>query len=100
LPGLFLVAALLACVPAGGCGGAARRCGTPPAPTCQMVHEDLGRALAARVGGAPDKAVNVLVLSGGGSYGAWGAGVLKGWRDNTLAPRPKFDVVTGVSTGA
>ena len=42
----------------------------------------------------------MLVLSGGGSHGAWGAGVLRGWSENTNAPRPKFRVVTGVSTGA
>ena len=45
--------------------------------------------------------VDMLVLSGGGSHGAWGAGVLRGWRENTEHPRPKkFQVVTGVSTGA
>ena len=46
--------------------------------------------------------VDVLVVSGGGDWGAFGAGYLKGW--NTLAPgpmsMPKFDVVSGVSTGA
>jgi hypothetical protein len=45
--------------------------------------------------------VDILVLSGGGSHGAWGAGVLRGWRENAERPRPaKFQVVTGVSTGA
>jgi hypothetical protein len=45
--------------------------------------------------------VDILVLSGGGSHGAWGAGVLRGWRENAEHPRPrKFQVVTGVSTGA
>ena len=44
------------------------------------------------------KPVNILALSGGGSYGAYTAGVLNGWsRSNT---RPEFDVVTGISTGA
>jgi predicted acylesterase/phospholipase RssA len=44
---------------------------------------------------------DVLVLSGGGDYGAFGAGVLAGWGDvrGELA-RPTFDLVTGVSTGA
>lgn len=37
----------------------------------------------------------LLFLSGGGSHGAWGAGVLHQWKN-----RPVFDVVTGVSTGA
>src|SRR3954469_25102801 len=41
---------------------------------------------------------NILALSGGGSYGAFTAGVLNGWsRTDT---RPEFDVVTGISTGA
>lgn len=41
---------------------------------------------------------NVLVLSGGGMNGAYTAGVLKGW--SASGSRPRFDVVTGVSTGA
>jgi predicted acylesterase/phospholipase RssA len=42
--------------------------------------------------------LNILVLSGGGADGAFGAGVLVGWSETGL--RPRFDVVTGVSTGA
>jgi hypothetical protein len=42
--------------------------------------------------------VNVLAISGGGSNGAYGAGVLVGWSD--AGTRPDFDIVTGVSTGA
>jgi len=43
----------------------------------------------------------VLVISGGGDRGAFGAGVLKGWgRVKGELTRPKFDVVAGVSTGA
>lgn len=41
---------------------------------------------------------NVLCLSGGGSYGAYTAGVLCGWTER--GDRPCFDVVTGISTGA
>lgn len=41
---------------------------------------------------------NVLALSGGGMYGAYTAGVLKGWTDS--GTRPTFDVVTGISTGS
>lgn len=49
----------------------------------------------------PPPVFDVLVLSGGGDYGAFGAGVLNGWGAvaGELA-RPEFDVVTGVSTGA
>ena len=42
--------------------------------------------------------VNFLALSGGGSDGAFGAGVLSGW--TASGKRPEFDLVTGVSTGA
>jgi predicted acylesterase/phospholipase RssA len=45
--------------------------------------------------------IDVLVISGGGDWGAFGAGVLKGWgRVKGGLARPQFDVVTGVSTGA
>jgi hypothetical protein len=42
--------------------------------------------------------VNFVALSGGGSDGAFGAGVLGGW--TASGKRPEFDLVTGVSTGA
>ena len=41
---------------------------------------------------------DVLVLSGGGTFGAFTAGVLVGW--SQTGTRPMFDCVTGVSTGA
>ena len=45
--------------------------------------------------------IDFLVISGGGDWGAFGAGVLKGWgRVTGDLAKPKFDVVTGVSTGA
>lgn len=47
---------------------------------------------------------SVLCLSGGGSYGAYTAGVLCGWTASGDRPgvgeRPNFSVVTGISTGA
>lgn len=47
---------------------------------------------------------SVLCLSGGGSYGAYTAGVLCGWTASGDRPgvggRPNFHVVTGISTGA
>ena len=42
--------------------------------------------------------VNMLAISGGGSDGAFGAGLITGW--TASGKRPEFDVVTGVSTGA
>jgi len=44
------------------------------------------------------RALNLLSLSGGGQNGAFGAGLLTGWRES--GQRPVFDMVGGVSTGA
>ena len=41
---------------------------------------------------------DMLVISGGGSDGAFGAGLLKGW--SASGTRPRFRIVTGISTGA
>lgn len=52
--------------------------------------------------GAPAP-THVLVLTGGGQWGAFGAGFVAGWPAQGGAERPgrpRFDVVTGVSTGA
>jgi hypothetical protein len=47
--------------------------------------------------------IDVLIVSGGGDWGAFGAGFIKGWlkvpAGHPLA-KPEFDAVTGVSTGA
>src|SRR5688572_15037667 len=60
-------------------------------------HDDYaaGRAPAPPV-------VDLLVVSGGGDWGAFGAGVLKGWGKVPAGAtaRPAFDAVTGVSAGA
>jgi predicted acylesterase/phospholipase RssA len=45
-----------------------------------------------------DRPHSYLVISGGGSDGAFGAGLLCGWSD--LGTRPEFQIVTGISTGA
>jgi len=46
--------------------------------------------------------IDILIVSGGGDWGAFGAGFLKGWGRVPPGPmaRPQFDVLTGVSTGA
>lgn len=44
--------------------------------------------------------VEVLALSAGGQFGAFGAGFLRGWSENPVTPRPDFRLVTGVSAGA
>ncbi|MBY8976842.1 patatin-like phospholipase family protein [Rhodobacteraceae bacterium NNCM2] len=47
-------------------------------------------------GGTPH--LEFLALSGGGQWGAFGAGILKAWSDS--GTRPEFQGVSGVSTGA
>ncbi|MDO6964056.1 patatin-like phospholipase family protein [Rhizobium alvei] len=50
---------------------------------------------------APDNRkpkVDFLMISGGGAGGAFTVGILSAW--SATGTRPKFDVVTGVSTGA
>jgi predicted acylesterase/phospholipase RssA len=42
--------------------------------------------------------ISYLAISGGGSDGAYGAGLLTGWTKS--GTRPQFQIVTGVSTGA
>jgi predicted acylesterase/phospholipase RssA len=48
--------------------------------------------------GKLEPVVDVLALSGGGAEGAFGAGILCGW--SRTGARPRFKLVTGVSTGA
>lgn len=52
--------------------------------------------------GGPPAVFDVLMISGGGDYGAFAAGILEGWGEieDPAWGRPTFDVVTGVSTGA
>src|SRR4029079_9994270 len=60
------------------------------------------QALYARQQTDPNATLDFLLLSGGGDYGAFGAGFLLGWSTVTSGPTamPKFDGVSGVSTGA
>jgi hypothetical protein len=59
-------------------------------------------ALYARQQRDPNTTLDFLLLSGGGDRGAFGAGFLLGW--STIPPgpgaMPRFDGVSGVSTGA
>lgn len=71
------------------------------------IGEDMVRRLVEAVKlrydknpGAPPMS-DILVISGGGDWGAFGAGFLKGWsRVQGPMAKPEFDAVTGVSTGA
>ena len=111
-PGLAIVAlvavALIGCRGLGLRGGGS---GCPaPAPVTELVDReartdtapvlDLPSAVPPAAAPTPDgrRPFNVLVLSAGGAYGAYPAGVLAGWSE--VGTRPQFDVITGVSTGA
>jgi len=73
---------------------------TLPPNADAMVKEKWAQVRATRpqylANGHP--VVNFLAISGGGSDGAYGAGLITGW--TASGKRPEFDVVTGVSTGA
>jgi predicted acylesterase/phospholipase RssA len=59
-------------------------------------HAEEGTArIAASV---TDGSVDILALSGGGAGGAYGAGILVGLSE--AGARPRYEIVTGVSTGA
>jgi hypothetical protein len=65
----------------------------------QRTKAEYDRRAAA---GQPPPVIDILIVSGGGDWGAFGAGFLKGWlkvpAQHPLA-KPEFDAVTGVSTG-
>lgn len=64
--------------------------------TIDSVIERLARRVVTR----GDRTLDLLLLSGGGQNGAYGAGFLRGWKSRNDGAMPQFDVVTGVSTGA
>jgi predicted acylesterase/phospholipase RssA len=73
------------------------------AETARAFRDRIMARLKARYDAQPGVPVayNLLMLSGGGDWGAFGAGVLQGWsRVQGPLAMPEFDVVTGVSTGA
>ncbi|MCB1511090.1 MAG: patatin-like phospholipase family protein [Hyphomicrobiaceae bacterium] len=74
---------------------------TPPKALAEATREmDHQRRIAAKTDPRLSLTArqSILVISGGGSDGAFGAGLLNGW--TTTGTRPEFLVVTGVSTGA
>lgn len=70
-----------------------------PSPLAVSIAQSFAGAAAAE-GERPSQ---FLILSGGGQWGAFGAGFIKGWSDKgtgEFARPDHFDVVTGVSTGS
>ncbi len=117
---MLLVSAIACSVLAAGCASTARPDRNLGELLAARQVEDAGRekaasellpvflerieakaAAASKNPGGKPATIDLLVISGGGDWGAFGAGVLKGWgRVTGELARPQFDVVTGVSTGA
>ncbi len=100
-----------------GCGGNKRaiqteaqlkeRAAADQAEMASTIHTAITKMIdrvERRANASPDEVptLNVLAMSGGGDYGAFGAGFLVGWGSvsDPQWRRPDFDIVTGVSTGA
>lgn len=80
-----------------------RALGTHNAEVVERVRERVRASLLADLAASRPPSLDVLVLSGGADWGAFGAGFLHAW--SSLPPHdervmPSFDVVTGISTGA
>ena len=63
----------------------------PQSAVAEVVAQQKAAGIA-----SPER--SFLAISGGGSNGAFGAGLLTGWTE--AGTRPEFVVVTGISTGA
>ncbi len=68
-----------------------------PGQLAPPISDSLAAALAKPTGPVACPK-NILAVSGGGQYAAYNAGLVVGWTES--GSRPKFDVVTGVSSGA
>jgi predicted acylesterase/phospholipase RssA len=66
----------------------------------RVTRDSIVERLVRRVIRRGDRTLDVLLLSGGGQNGAFGAGFLRGWRARTDQTMPAFDLVSGISTGA
>jgi len=70
----------------------------------EYFQKDLEDAIRQHISSMPegynieDDEFNILAISGGGSNGAFGTGLLNGW--DASGTRPVFRLVTGISTGA
>ena len=65
----------------------------------RMTHEYKNAQL---INNNEPQSFDILVLSGGGAFGAFGAGFLKGWGEVNEASdkRSQFDSISGISTGS
>jgi hypothetical protein len=74
--------------------------GAAATATHAAVRDSVLTRLVQRVQRRGDGTLDVLLLSGGGQHGAWGVGFLRGWQAREQDAMPRFDLVSGVSTGA
>src|SRR6185436_17893164 len=109
---LIVFAGVVAALLLAGCASTPERALSQKAPayaTLPNGHDPLNPGklsplYASAAGGEPNlirqmerkrgRALNILSLSGGGQNGAFGAGLLTGWRES--GQRPEFDLVGGV----
>lgn len=70
------------------------------AATHESIQDSVIARLVRRTVARGDRTLDVLLLSGGGQHGAYGVGYLRGWASRDEAPMPRFDLVSGISTGA
>jgi len=69
----------------------------------RALEHVLARADLVASGATADDTMDVLALSGGADWGAFGAGYLARWSElgeNAAVAMPEFDVIGGISTGA
>lgn len=66
----------------------------------RALRDTVIERLVRRARARGDGTLDVLMLSGGGQNGAFGVGFLRGWSERADDAMPRFDMVTGISTGA
>jgi hypothetical protein len=64
----------------------------------ESIRQELAAQPGKPAGVFATPTVDILAISGGGADGAYGAGLLCGWTAH--GDRPKFKMVTGISTGS
>ncbi len=76
----------------------ARSWGDQTPPYIQEILDSSKEEIAKKYAGIINRKHTELAISGGGSNGAYGSGILVGW--TARGDRPKFTVVSGISTGS
>src|SRR6476661_6059234 len=66
----------------------------------RALRDSVIERLVRRARARNDGTLDILLLSGGGQNGAFGVGFMRGWSERTENRMPRFDMVTGISTGA